>query len=436
MLSVTRRTFLASSTLSLTGACAAVERGAVRPNERINVGLIGCGSMGRGDLRGFLMQPDVFCPVICDVDDAHLGEVAGYVEKAYGNRPDTVKDFRRVLDRADVDVVIVATPNHWHALPTVYACQAGKDVYVEKPLAKTIDEGHAMREAARRHRRVVQMGTQMHSGKHYRDAVEFVRSGKLGKLRIVRAWAYHYFKELRGLDHPPDGESPDGVDYDLWIGPAPKRRFNPSRFHRNWRWFWDYAGGLMTDWGVHLLDLCLWALDSEPPQVVHSSGGRYVLDDNTETPDTQVAVYEFPSCTLMFEHRLQGGVAEGARSHGMSFFGSEGMLIIDGEGWEVKPEPHTNALEPLREEAVGDGRLEHIRNFLDCVKSRQQPVSNLEVGHFVTSVTHLGNLAFRSGAPVRWDAEKERVEDNPEADELVGCVYRSPWRLPYTRRSV
>ncbi len=265
-------------------------RAAVSPNEKILVGLVGSGGMGRGDLATFFKYPEVDCPIICDVDDAMIAKGVDVVKEHRDHPPDTVKDFRRLIERKDVDVVLVATPDHWHALPTVYACQAGKDVYVEKPLATSVAEGRAMLEAARRHNRVVQMGTQWRSGEHYQEAIEMVRSGKLGTIRMIRAWAY--LDWVGGIGNPPDGEPPEGVDYDMWLGPAPKRPFNPNRFHFNFRWFWDYAGGLMTDWGVHLINLAMWAMGRQHPTSVSSSGGKFIVNDNTETPDTQITVYD------------------------------------------------------------------------------------------------------------------------------------------------
>ncbi|HQE84653.1 MAG TPA: Gfo/Idh/MocA family oxidoreductase, partial [Candidatus Hydrogenedentes bacterium] len=263
MPSHTRRDFLRNSAFGLAAGplLMAQQAGAgdtVPPSEKIRLGLIGCGGIGRVDLRTFFINPEVECPIICDVDDAQSAEAAKIVEGMRGNKPDIVKDFRRVIDRNDIDAVLVATPDHWHALPTVYACQAGKDVYVEKPLGQNIQEGRAMLTACRENKRVVQMGTHWRSGDHFRDAVEFVQSGKLGRIRLVRAWAY--LDWVGGIGNPADCEPPATVDYDFWLGPAPKRPFNPNRFHFNFRWFWDYAGGLMTDWGVHLLNICLWAM--------------------------------------------------------------------------------------------------------------------------------------------------------------------------------
>jgi predicted dehydrogenase len=389
--------------------------------------------MGRGDLDTFFLNAEVDCAVICDVDDAMIAKGVSGVERKRGKAPDTVKDFRRVLDRKDVDAVIVATPDHWHSLPTVMACQAGKDVYVEKPLATSIAEGRAMLEAAKKHNRVVQMGTQWRSGEHWARAVEFVQSGKLGKVGTARGWAYHDW--LGSIGNPPDGEPPPGVDYDMWLGPAPKRPFNPNRFHFNFRWFWDYAGGLMTDWGVHLINIMLWAMGPELPKSIMSSGGKYVLTDNSETPDTQTTVYEFPSYTLIWEHKVGIGVGLNGRPWGISFSGTEGTLILDDQGWEIVPEPKKKSLEAQKYAGSPDARPAHVRNFLDCVKSRRQPVENLEVGHHVSTVAHLGNIALRSGRNITWDNQKERIPGDKQADRLVGVTYRKPWKLPYYARA-
>jgi predicted dehydrogenase len=277
------------------------------------------------------------------------------------------------------------------------------------------------------------MGTQWRSGDHFRDAVEFVRSGKLGKVRLVRAWAY--LDWVGNIGHPADTEPPPGVDYDMWLGPAPERPFNPNRFHFNFRWFWDYAGGLMTDWGVHLLNICLWAMGREAPLRVTCLGGKYVADDNSETPDTQVAVYDFPGYTLVFEQQLLGGLGPNGRPHGMLFCGTEGTLVIDDRGWEVIPEPKKKSLEAARHPGGPDARPAHVRNFLDCVKSRGQPVENLEIGHHVSTVAHLGNIALQARCEVHWDAKEERITNSETADGMVGAHYRQPWKLPYGRRS-
>jgi len=438
---ITRRQFLRTSAVAASAGSSLIATAGPEPrsvsaqapgaNDRIRLGVIGCGGMGRGNLATFLANPEVECALICDVDEAQMAQALQVVAKHRSSKPEALRDFRRVIDRKDVDVLLISTPDHWHALPTVLGCQAGKDIYVEKPLANTIAEGRAMLEATRRHQRVVQMGTQWRSGVHWSEAIDFVHSGKLGKIGLVRAWAYHDW--LGGVGNPPDGEPPSTVDYDFWLGPAPKRPFNPNRFHFNFRWFWDYAGGLMTDWGVHQINVILWGMGLESPRKVSSSGGKFVLDDNTETPDTQVAVYEFPTYNLIWEHKVGIGVGLNGRSWGISFSGSEGTLIVNDAGWEIIPEPKKKSLEPAKFAASGDARPAHVRNFLDCVRSRKDPAENLDVGHLVTTVAHLGNIALRTGRTILWDTRNEQVVADRDANRLVTPRYRKPWSLPYMR---
>ena len=434
MNNVSRRNFLRQSSVFAAGLPLAgglvlspLPRAAAA-SEKVRVALIGSGGMGRGDLATFFLSPEVDCPVVCDVDDKQLAEAVKLVKEKRNATPETVKDFRRVLERKDVDAVVVATPDHWHALPTVMACQAGKDVYVEKPLALTIAEGRAMIEAARRHNRVCQMGAQRLSSPTYAQAVDFVKTGKLGKVGLVRAWAY--LDWIRPIGSPADGPVPPGVDYDMWLGPAPDRLFNSNRFHFNFRWFWDYAGGLMTDWGVHLLNMVLMGTGMEAPKTVASSGGKYVLDDNSETPDSQIAVYEFPTYMLVWEHKSGLGVGLNGRPWGISWSGTEGTILLNDSGWELVVEKKRANLDPFKKPGSPDPRPAHVRNFLDCVKSRRQPVLNLEAAHHVSTVAHLGNIAYRTGHKLVWDAAREQVADDPAANRLVAADYRSPWRLP------
>jgi predicted dehydrogenase len=383
--------------------------------------------MGKGDLKTFLPYEEVDCVAVCDIDAERMSEAAKEVEDIRGKRPDEIKDWRKVIERKDVDVVLVATPDHWHALPTIYACQAGKDVYCEKPLATSIAEGRAMFEAARRNKRIVQMGTQWRSSPHFQDAVAYVHSGKLGKIRFVRLWAYLAW--IKSPGRPPDEPVPAGVDYDMWLGPSPKRTFNPGRFHFNFRWYWDYAGGLMTDWGVHLLNIALWAMKAPPPLTVSSGGGKYVWDDMTETPDTQDTIYQFPDFNLVWEHQASATSGCEGKEHGIKFYGSEGTLFLWSNGWEVAPK-EGGTLEAENHPGGPDGRPMHVRNFLDCVRSREHPVEDVEIGHYVSSIAHLGNLALLTKSSIQWDGVHERINANPKASQMIEKPYRKPWKLP------
>jgi predicted dehydrogenase len=422
-----RRQFLQSS--ALASVLAASGR-PVAASDRVRIGLIGCGGISVGDSDAFLAHPDAEIVAVCDIDDARMARTVERLEKLGRTRPQTARDFRRIMDRKDIDVALVCTPDHWHALPTIAAFRSGKDVYVEKPLATTIHEGRVMLDAARKHGRVCQMGTQWRSSEHFKEAVTMVQSGKLGKVRQVRCWAY--LDWIRDIGNPPDGPVPEGVDYDMWLGPAPVRPFNKNRFHFNFRWFWDYGGGLMTDWGVHLINIALWAMGPEWPKAVVSSGGKYVLQDNSETPDTQITIYDFPSYTLIWEHQVQCGLGPDRREHGVMFTGTDATLILDTAGWEVIAEPQKrNSLVEMRRRAVTDEKVRaaHARNFLDCVKSREEPVENLAIGHHVSTVAALGNIALRARSRIEWDGPSEQITGNEQARQLMTCPYRAPWKL-------
>jgi len=405
-------------------------------NDRITVALIGCGDQGRADLGALLRLPEVECAALADVDDHRLSETVQSVAAERGRKPDGYRDFRKVLERKDVQAVVVATPDHWHALPTILACQAGKDVYVEKPLATSIAEGRAMVRAARRSNRVVQVGTQQRSAEHFQEAVEIVRSGELGRLRFVRAWACLDWKGPIGS--PADRKPPDYVDYDFWLGPAPARPFNPMRFHHNFRWFWDYSGGLQVDWGAHMIDVVQWALGGAPLAAT-AAGGKYGFpDDIRETPDTQQSLIEFKDHFLVWEHMLGCGLGPWQREHGVEFHGQNGILVVDRGGYEVVPE--TDAFSQTgrvyrmsgkpRRASSEDFHFAHIRNFVECIKTREKPAADVETGHASIISSHLANIAYRLGRRVAWDAEKEEIPGDPEAQRLVGRAYRSPWALP------
>ena len=440
MQAITRRKFIGGAAAARVAAgtmCSpflkalrASEPGA---NDKIRLGLIGCGGMGQGDLKCFFLNPEVDCAVICDIDDELLLAGTQICEEKGRKKPDTVKDFRRVLDRKDVDVVLIATPDHWHALPMVMAAQAGKDIYVEKPLARTINEGRAMLEAGKRYNRVVQMGSQWRSCQHIIEATDIIKSGQLGKVSLARAWAF--LDWVPSIGHVPDDPVPAGVDYDMWLGPAPLRPFNKNRFHFNFRWFWDYAGGLMTDWGVHLLNIASMGLPAEDPKSICACGGKFIYDDDSETPDSLVTVYEYPGCQVIWEHRIGLNNGLNNRSWGIEWHGAGGTIILNDEGYEIKTERKMGNLDSRAAKGSGDPRPAHVRNFLDCCKSREQPVLNLEKGHHVSTLAHLGNIAYRTGRKIVWDARAEKVVGDHQADKLVGVTYRKPWHLPFMRRA-
>jgi predicted dehydrogenase len=407
-------------------------------NDRIRVGLIGCGGQGRNDLVKMLRIKNIDCVALCDVDDNQVATVRKAIDEQAGQKPEfATRDFRKLLDLKEVDAVIIGTPDHWHALPTIMACQAGKDVYVEKPLSISIGEGRAMVNAARQYNRIVQMGTQQRSATHYAAAIDYVKSGKLGKIRVVKTWAYQDW--MGNIPVAPDSEPPASVDYDMWLGPATKRPFNKNRFHFNFRWYWDYSGGLMTDWGAHMIDIANWGMGVKAPDSAMSVGGKFGFpDDAEETPDTQQVLWSFPGFSMVWEHATAIGRGPEARDHGVAFQGNNGTLIVDRGGWEVHAESERKGnrrdykMMPMPRQAAGneDYHFLHVKNFVDCLKSRKLPISDVEVGHNSMIACHLGNIAYRLGRQVKWDAEKEMVIGDAEAAKFVMRNYRAPWKLP------
>jgi predicted dehydrogenase len=319
----------------------------------------------------------------------------------------------------------------------VMACEAGKDVYVEKPLSLSIGEGRVMVDVARRTNRVVQMGTQQRSAPHFTDAVDYVRSGKLGTIRLVKTWAYQDW--MGNIPRVPDSDPPAGVDYDFWLGPAPKRPFNKNRFHFNFRWYYDYSGGLMTDWGAHMIDIANWGMNVTAPKAAVSIGGKFGFpDDAEETPDTQQALWEFDNFSMIWEHATAIGQGPYMRDHGVAFHGNNGVLVVDRGGWEVlaetetppgSPKHYRMAGEPRRGTGGTDSHLAHVKNFLECMDSRARPRSDVEIGHNSMIACHLGNIAYRLGRRVAWDVAGEKMIGDAEAQALVTRPYRAPWAL-------
>jgi len=354
-----------------------------------------------------------------------------------------------------VDAVLIATPDHWHSIPTILACKAGKDVYVEKPLAYSIKEGRAMVDAALENRRVVQVGTQHRSAPHFRQVEQIIQSGQLGHVHFVRVWNYLNLSP-DGLGRTPDSNPPPGLDWDFYLGPAPAVSFNENRFLRTYRWFWDYAGGMTTDFGTHRFDTVHQVMHADSPLAVMGWGRRYELNDGADVPDTLQITYEYPGFVLSYEASMLNGHGLGAhgvgrkyysargpddRPHGMAFYGTNGSLFADRIGFEVYPEPQGSSMPGLgtksnnvegwrtkRAEVTGeDATGLHVKNFIDCVRSREKPVAHIEIGHRSTIVPHLGNISLRIGHKLRWDKTKEEIIDDPEASALLFRQPRKPW---------
>lgn len=404
----------------------------ISPNEIIKVGVIGCRGQGWSNLTSMLKIPEVQCIALCDVDRNVLEQRKADLEKI-NNKPILYEDYRKLLGNKDIDAVIIATPDHWHCLQMIDALAAGKDVFVEKPLSNYIYEANLMLGAANRSDRMVQVNQWQRSQQHFKDAIAFVQSGKLGKISTCKTWMY------RGGTNPlpvlPDEPIPAGVNYDMWLGPAQKRPFNKNRFHYEFRWFWDYAGGLMTDWGVHLIDMILLGMNVKEPKSIIASGGKYVFpNDARETPDVQTTIYDYGIFQMSWEHTMATGYGNYGLQHGMAFVGENGTLIINRQGWEVRPDKVKDQLKMdavAWQPSVDRGLDMHTVNFIDAVKSRKKEILNcpIEAGAAVAINAHMGNIALRTGEKIKWDANAGKF-DKKEANELLVPIYRNEWKLP------
>ena len=390
-------------------------------NDRIHMGLIGCGGRGKQDWTTFLKQPDVEPVAVCDLYDPFREKGIAMTE----GRAKGYTEFRKVLEEKDIDAVIVAVPDHWHALMTIAACSAGKDVYCEKPLSLTVVEGRKMVAAARKHNRVVQTGSQQRSGSHYAQAVKLIQDGGIGEVhRINAGMQRNIFPGLQPTEMA-GGPIPT-FDWDMWLGPAPKRAFDAFRCIYNFRWFWDYSGGQMTNWGAHHLDIARWIVNAEAPSEVAGFGGRYSLTDGGETPDIQQVTYQFPKVVVNW---TVSEVGQG-KSTTLDIYGTKGTLTLLRNGFTVLPE--TKDKMPMMEALqVKGGDLDgaHARSFLDCVKSRQRPTADIEEGHRSAVMCHLGNISTRLGRSLKWDAAKEQVTGDTQANQMLERPYRAPWHL-------
>jgi predicted dehydrogenase len=437
---------------ALAGA-AASSQAKPAPGDRIGVAVIGCGGMGRMDQADFQRNPDVEIVACCDVYKPNLEKSVAMT----GGKAAPYSDFRKVLERRDVDAVIIATPDHWHPLITVNACDAGKDVYVEKPVSNRLREGRLMVEAARRNQRVVQVGLQQRSGTHFQRAVKMVQSGEIGDVHYVQCWN-HESGSPEGAGNPSEASAPEGLDWDFWVGPAPMRPFKKSYHPAQWRWFFDFGGGKMTDWGVHLVDIVHWGMGVDAPRSVTAIGGKLFVNDARDTPDTLSAVFEYPGFLLHYSFLLHNSFGQNGNpghkpfgSYGIQFHGTKGTLFVDRAGYEVvaQTEGHTDpgggsvrdmddltGVGQYYTARMAGGRatsslqhFPHVRNFLDCVKSRQKPIADIESSHLATAACHLANIAYQTGRKIEWDAKSEKITNVPEANALLTRQYREPWKL-------
>jgi predicted dehydrogenase len=417
---ISRRAFLATtSALAASGALRAA------PNDRIRVAVIGVRGQGNSLLRTFAAQKDVDIAHVCDLDPKVLEQRAGELTKATPHRPALHADYRKLLDDPGLHAVVVATPDHWHAIPAIHACQAGKDVYVEKPDGHNIVEGKTMVAAARKHARMMQMGTQSRSAPFLKDAAAFVAGGGIGQVITGKAWET---AKQPPIPRVADGEPPAGVDYDRWLGPAPKRPFNRYRFHGQWRWFFDYGSGDLGNDGVHRLDYARWVMGlAEAPTAVCASGGKYYFDDAQEWPDTLLVTYEFPGKLLQYEMRIWSEPRLHDQGEGAAIYGDKGWVLLSNATWKAFDGEGRVVQEGGDKQALGA----HVRNFIDAVKSRDRASLNQEIaqGHVSSLLCHMGNAAWRTGKKLRFDAATETFDD-AEANKLLGREYRAGYELP------
>ena len=412
----------------------AIFKNRIAPSDQLNVGVIGINGMGWSNLKAILKVPGLNLVALCDVDknvlSKRMTELAAMNVDA--SKVKAVADHRQLLDMKEVDAVIIGTPDHWHCLQMVDACRAGKDVYVEKPVGNSIEECRIMMAAQKKYNRVVQAGQWQRSQQHFKDAIDFLHGGVLGNIRTVKVWCYVGWK--KPISFVADSEVPAGVDYTRWLGPARMRPFNGNRFHFTFRWFWDYAGGLMTDWGVHLLDYALIGMKATVPQSISALGGNFADPSSPqETPDTMSALYQFDKFNLQWEHTIgiEGGMNK--TSHGIAFVGDNGTLALDRSGWEVMEEPKSEKKAKVeRKKSVDNGLDKHMENFVSVIRSGKMDElkCSIEEASHIAVLSQMGNIAFRTGKKLNWDKVKGRFTDDAVNKKYLAAPYHNGYTLP------
>jgi len=415
----------------------------VGANEKIRTGHIGMGGMGMANLRYVLERDDMAPIAVCDLYPPHRERA----EKAAARKSPQATihhDFREVIENKDVDAVVISTPDHWHAIPAIMACDAGKDVWCEKPLSTTIEEGRRMVEAARRNNTVFQCGTMQRSGEHFKEAAQLVREGYIGKVSRVATWI-HDGESVEGIGNPPDESPPDGCDWDFHQGWTHRVPFNRNRWINSFRWFLDYSGGKITDWGAHLVDIAVWAMGEEKqPKTVTATGGKFLVTDNRTTPDTLEVVWEFPDYLLTFSNRVCNNLPHGiykdddhkTAGHAIVFYGTAGTLALSRGGYEIFPMTRGDKIEcePKRGERTPLNEP-HWQDFADCIRSRKRPVSDVEVCHNTTRLCHMATCSYVAGcAQLGWDPARERFTGRDraavkKANRWAYRPYENGWKL-------
>jgi predicted dehydrogenase len=410
------------------GAQLAVRPTAGSPNDEVVVAIIGVGGQGSGHVQRVLGRKDARIAALCDIDQAHRERAGQTVNRERGYTPKLVEDFRELLDDKSIQAVIIATPHHWHAPIAVRAMQAGKDVYVEKPASHVFREGRILTDAARKYNRIFQHGTQMRSSEVTHKAGELLRSGVIGEVKMSKAWNCQKHAPKAPVPNEP---TPAGVNYDLWLGPAEKREFNPNRFHGNWNWYRGFGNGDIGGDGIHDLDMARWGLGvTTHPVRITAHGSRVQLQGEREFPDNMTVAYHYQEGkVLLYEERGWTPYGLHGFDSGNCFYGTEGYMIFSRRGYfQVylgrKDEKGPGMADGPR------GHPEHLYNFLDCVRTRQQPVAPAEVAHLSCGLVHLGEISYRVGRVVHFDPEREQITGDNEANALLTKQYRDPWKMP------
>lgn len=417
-----RRSFLGAAAAGL-----AATRAQVAAADKVNVGMIGVGGRGRGLLGVYASLPDVNVTHLCDADQASLERADQVIVKAGGRKPETTNDMRYLLDDKEVDAVVVATPDHWHAPATILACDAGKDVYVEKPASHNIREGRLMVDAARRNKRIVQVGTQSRSRPSTLEAMEIVKSGQIGDVIMAKAWDV----QLRDdIGHKENSPVPDGVDYDTWLGPAPWIPFNENRFHYKWHWHWHFGTGDAGNDGAHQLDIARWALGVDYPKSAKGMGGKIFFDDDQQTPDTMNVTFDYGGKALIWEMRIWNPYGMDGQENGVAVYGSEATIQIGrwNRRWGYKLFDRSGML--VEHNDANDEADDHMRNFIDCIRTRKLPNADISIGHLSAVHCHLANIVARTGHNVDFDQESEQAINDDEANLHVSRRYRTHWSTP------
>ena len=404
---------------------------ALQKKKTYKLAIIGCGWWGMNILREAMAHGDNKVVGMCDVDRTALEKVVAEVDQLTGNKPKSFTDYRECIQKTKPDLVIVATPDHWHALPAIEAIKSGAHVFLEKPIGHTINEGKAILKVARDHQRVVQVDTHRRVSPHNVSGMEFLKAGKAGKISAVKCFVNYG----GGAGKPMvQEEVPKGLDWNMWCGPAPMQTYNSKIHPRGFRQFLNYANGTIGDWGIHWFDQVLWWTEERAPKKVFSSGGRFVKNDGTDAPDTQYAVYEFESFTLTWEHKLAGKNAYEKSNVGCYFYGTEGTFHMGWlDGWTFYPRDNKKEIiqqEPSLHQPDHQNIKELWADFMQSIENNRAPVCDIKHGHLATNISLLGMLSYKLGRSIEWDGEKEMVIGDEEANKLLSRDYRGDWEYP------